>query len=114
MSESLPHAKQHSFLLELKLLIRVDLTTLVPLELVKKPSVVNNHRSSLPSRIFFFPLQINVFCLTAVKWLVNVSVSEDDVSRLVHIVHCRQAQRQYSCQCDHLHSNLCSLRTFWI
>lgn len=54
------------------------------------------------------------FCLTAAKWLVNVSVSEDDVPCLAHIVQYSQAQRRYSCRCVHLHSNLFSPRTHLI
>lgn len=112
MSKSLPHAKQLFFLLELKLLIRVGLTTLVPLELVKNPAVSIIIAPLFPPEFLFS--QINVFCLTAVKWLVNVSVSKDDVSRLPHIVQYSQAQRRYSCRCDHLHSNLFSPRTLLI
>lgn len=63
---------------------------------------------------FVFFLQINVSCLTAVKWLVIVSVSQDDVPRLAHIVQYSQAPRRCSCWCDHLHSNLFSPRTFLI
>lgn len=65
-----------------------------------------------PEKVLF--CQINGFCLTAVKWLVRVSVSEDDAPCLAHIVQYSQTQRRYSCQCVHLHSDPFSPRTLLI